>query len=227
MISNFNTDFPFLIPSYYFISFPAKKIWMSRVKLNIVGLSTGQISGSYTLILGEENSNRKLPIVIGSFEAQAIAVEIEKIVPFRPMTHDLFLNFCQSFDITIHEIVIYSLNEGVFHAKMICEHMGEIKEIDARTSDSIALAVRFKCPIYTYEDIMDAAGIVFNEDLNDLLPDDLQEKEVKLGKAFKEDKSGYTRMTLDQLNQLLENALTSEDYGTAARIRDEIKRRQK
>jgi hypothetical protein len=192
-----------------------------------VGLSTGQISGSYTLILGEENSNRKLPIVIGSFEAQAIAVEIEKIVPFRPMTHDLFLNFCQSFDITIHEIVIYSLNEGVFHAKMICEHMGEIKEIDARTSDSIALAVRFKCPIYTYEDIMDAAGIVFNEDLNDLLPDDLQEKEVKLGKAFKEDKSGYTRMTLDQLNQLLENALTSEDYGTAARIRDEIKRRQK
>jgi bifunctional DNase/RNase len=192
-----------------------------------VGLSTGQISGSYTLILGEENSNRKLPIVIGSFEAQAIAVEIEKIVPFRPMTHDLFLNFCQSFDITIHEIVIYSLNEGVFHAKMICEHMGEIKEIDARTSDSIALAVRFKCPIYTYEDIMDAAGIVFNEDMNDLLPDDLQEKEVKPGKEFKEDKSGYTRMTLDQLNQLLENALTSEDYGTAARIRDEIKRRQK
>ena len=200
---------------------------MIRVKLNIVGLSTGQISGSYTLILGDENSNRKLPIVIGSFEAQAIAVEIEKIVPFRPMTHDLFLNFCQSFDITIHEIVIYSLNEGVFHAKMICEHMGEIKEIDARTSDSIALAVRFKCPIYTYEDIMDAAGIVFNEDMNDLLPDDIQEKEVKPGKAFKEDKSGYTRMTLDQLNQLLENALTSEDYGTAARIRDEIKRRQK
>jgi bifunctional DNase/RNase len=110
---------------------------------------------------------------------------------------------------------------------MICEHMGEIKEIDARTSDSIALAVRFKCPIYTYEDIMDAAGIVFNEDMNDLLPDDIQEKEVKPGKAFKEDKSGYTRMTLDQLNQLLENALTSEDYGTAARIRDEIKRRQK
>jgi bifunctional DNase/RNase len=200
---------------------------MSRVKLNIVGLSTGQISGSYTLILGEENSNRKLPIVIGSFEAQAIAVEIEKIVPFRPMTHDLFLNFCQSFDITIHEIVIYSLNEGVFHAKMICEHMGEIKEIDARTSDSIALAVRFKCPIYTYEDIMDAAGIVFNEDMNELLPDDIQEKEVKLARENKEDKSGYTRMTLDQLNQLLENALTSEDYGTAARIRDEIKRRQK
>lgn len=200
---------------------------MIRVKLNIVGLSTGQISGSYTLILGDENSNRKLPIVIGSFEAQAIAVEIEKIVPFRPMTHDLFLNFSQSFDITIHEIVIYSLNEGVFHAKMICEHMGEIKEIDARTSDSIALAVRFKCPIYTYEDIMDAAGIVFNEDMNDLLPDDIQKKEVKPGKAVKEDKSGYTRMTLDQLNQLLENALTSEDYGTAARIRDEIKRRQK
>jgi bifunctional DNase/RNase len=226
-VSNFTTEFPFLIKSYSLMSFPAKKSGMSRVKLNILGLSTGQTSGSYTLILGEENSNRKLPIVIGSFEAQAIAVEIEKIVPFRPMTHDLFLNFCNSFDISIHEIVIYSLNEGVFHAKMICEHMGEIKEIDARTSDSIALAVRFKCPIYTYEDIMDAAGIVFNDDINDPLQENLQEKESKATAQQKEEKSGYTRMTLDQLNQLLENALALEDYGTAARIRDEIQRRKK
>ncbi len=195
---------------------------MSRVKLNIVGLSTGQTSGSYTLILGEENSNRKLPIVIGSFEAQAIAIEIEKIIPFRPMTHDLFVNFCKSFDITIHEIVIYSLNEGVFHAKMICENNGEIREIDARTSDSIALAVRFKCPIYTYQEIMDSASVVFNDDINEALEEPTEPKEIA-----KEEGKEYTRMTLEQLHALLENAIGIEDYGTAARIRDEIQRREK
>lgn len=199
---------------------------MSRIKLNIVGLSTGQTSGSYTLILGEENSNRKLPVVIGSFEAQAIAIEIEKIVPFRPMTHDLFLNFCKSFDIQIHEIVIYSLNEGVFHAKMICEHNGEIREIDARTSDSIALAVRFKCPIYTYEDIMDAASVVFNDDINEALEEKAPAK-TPVANKNKEDATSYTWLTLDQLNQQLENALNVEDYATAARIRDEIQRRKK
>jgi uncharacterized protein len=197
---------------------------MSRVKLNIVGLSTGQTSGSYTLILGEENTNRKLPIVIGSFEAQAIAVEIEKIVPFRPMTHDLFVNFCKSFEISIHEIVIYSLNEGVFHAKMICEQNGEIREIDARTSDSIALAVRFKCPIYTYEEIMDAASVIFNEDLNEALTEPAPER---MSKKAKSENAEYTRMTLEQLETILEKAISVEDYGTAARIRDEIQRRQK
>ncbi len=196
---------------------------MSRVKLHIVGLSTGQTSGSYTLILGEENSNRKLPVVIGSFEAQAIAIEIEKIVPFRPMTHDLFLNFCKSFDIVMHEVVIYSLNEGVFHAKMICEQNGEIREIDARTSDSIALAVRFKCPIYTYQDIMDAAGVIFNEDLHEAEPSESIEKkkpESTVGPAE------YTKLTLEQLHALLDNAIKIEDYTNAARIRDEIQRRK-
>ncbi len=196
---------------------------MSRVKLHIVGLSTGQTSGSYTLILGEENSNRKLPVVIGSFEAQAIAIEIEKIVPFRPMTHDLFINFCKAFDIVMHEVVIYSLNEGVFHAKMICEQNGEIREIDARTSDSIALAVRFKCPIYTYQDIMDAAGVVFNEDLNEAEPAESVEPpkaESTTGPAE------YTKLTLEQLHTLLDNAIKIEDYSNAARIRDEIQRRK-
>jgi bifunctional DNase/RNase len=197
---------------------------MSRVKLNIIGLSTGQTSGSYTLILGEENSNRKLPVVIGSFEAQAIAIEIEKIVPFRPMTHDLFVNFCKSFEIQIHEIVIYSLNEGVFHAKMICEHNGEIREIDARTSDSIAIAVRFKCPIYTYEDIMDAASVVFNDDAGQTLEDATPNKPK--GKP-KEESKEFTKMTMEQLETMLEKAISVEDYGTAARIRDEIQRRNK
>ncbi len=197
---------------------------MSRVKLHIIGLSTGQTSGSYTLILGEENSNRKLPVVIGSFEAQAIAIEIEKIVPFRPMTHDLFLNFCKSFEIQIHEVVIYSLNEGVFHAKMICEHNGEIKEIDARTSDSIALAVRFKCPIYTYEEIMSAASVELNDDPND----PLQEVVNPVNKPkTTETEREYTKMTLEQLHTMLDAAINVEDYATAARIRDEIQRREK
>lgn len=199
---------------------------MSRVKLHIVGLSTGQTSGSYTLILGEENSNRKLPVVIGSFEAQAIAIEIEKIVPFRPMTHDLFVNFCKSFEIQIHEVVIYSLNEGVFHAKMICEHNGEIREIDARTSDSIALAVRFKCPIYTYEDIMDAAAVVFNDDATGpQITDDTPVAKPK--SQSKEESKEFTKMTLEQLETMLEKAISVEDYSTAARLRDEIQRRNK
>jgi bifunctional DNase/RNase len=142
------------------------------------------------------------------------------------MTHDLFLNFCKSFEIQIHEVVIYSLNEGVFHAKMICEHNGEIREIDARTSDSIALAVRFKCPIYTYEDIMDAASVVFNDDINEALEEKTAQKPAPVAKA-KEESNAYTKMTMDQLNQQLENALNVEDYATAARIRDEIQRRKK
>ena len=195
---------------------------MSRIKLHIVGLSTGQTSGSYTLILGEESGNRKLPIVIGSFEAQAIAIEIEKIVPFRPMTHDLFVNFCKSYDIVIHEVVIYSLNEGVFHAKMICEQQGEIREIDARTSDSIALAVRFKCPIYTYEDIMISAGVLFNEDLTEAKPAAPEKSKTENPVSATE----FSKLTLEQLHVLLDNAIKIEDYSNAARIRDEIRLRK-
>ncbi len=197
---------------------------MSRIKLNISGLSTGQTSGSYTLILSEDHGKRKLPIVIGSFEAQAIAIEIEKIVPFRPMTHDLFLNFCKAFDIHIHEVVIYNLHEGVFHAKMICEQNGEIREIDARTSDAIALAVRFKCPIYTYKEIMDTAGVIFNDD------DPENEFEEEIGSTPtppKADPNDVTRLTLEQLNKKLEDAIRVEDYVLAARFRDEINRREK
>lgn len=204
-------------------SFPIYR-GMSRVKLHIVGLSTGQTAGSYTLILGEEHSNRKLPVVIGSFEAQAIAIEIEKIVPFRPMTHDLFVNFCKSFEIQIHEVVIYNLNEGVFHAKLICEHEGEIREIDARTSDSIALAVRFRCPIYTYEDIMNNAGVIFNEEMT--TEEDLPIPAEPAVQKPAEESAPLTRLTLEQLQVKLDKALSVEDYVTAARIRDEIQRRK-
>jgi bifunctional DNase/RNase len=219
---------------------------MGRVKLLISGLSTGQSSGSYTLILSEENGKRKLPIVIGSFEAQAIAIEIEKIAPFRPMTHDLFVNFCKAFDIIVHEVVIFNLHEGVFHAKLICEQLGEIREIDARTSDAIAIAVRFKCPIFTFSEIMDIAGIDFNEDEDD--QDEESEEE-----EFDEDNelenillnidqdieftvgmtSGAThdqkfkKYSLEQLHELLEKAIEQEEYSFAVQIRDEINKRTK
>lgn len=196
---------------------------MNRIKLNILGLSTGQTSGSYTLILGEEKGNRKLPVIIGSFEAQAIAIEIEKIVPYRPMTHDLFVNFCNAFNILIHEVVIYNLHEGVFHAKLICEQNGEIKEIDARTSDSIALAVRFKCPIFTYESILNEAGINISDE------DDFEEiQEDSLQSTIKNTENlEITKLTEEQLNAKLNEALKIEDYNLAARIRDEITRRNK
>lgn len=201
---------------------------MSRIRLNIVGLSSGQSNGSYTLILGESEGKRKLPIVIGSFEAQAIAIEIEKIVPFRPMTHDLFVSFCKTFHIHIQEVEIYNLIDGVFHAKLVCECDGEMKEIDARTSDSIALAVRFKCPIYTYEDIMSSVGVVFNDDddeSNEFEPGE----DIPVQEEPKQKKAGsdLSSMTMDELDQKLNEALAVEDYDRAARIRDEIKRRNK
>jgi bifunctional DNase/RNase len=194
---------------------------MSKVKLNIVGLSSGQSNGSYTLILGEEHGKRKLPIIIGSFEAQAIAIEIEKIVPFRPMTHDLFLNFARTFGVNIVEVEIYNLVDGVFHAKLICEVDGETREIDARTSDSIALAVRFKCPIYTHEHIMAEAAMIFTEDMTE---DDMIEMD-----SFNNESHGSTeieRLSDEELEQKLTEALQVEDYQRAAILRDELNKRK-
>src|SRR6201986_400765 len=134
---------------------------MKKIKLDIVGLSYSQTqSGAYALVLGEVNGRRRLPIIIGSFEAQAIAVEIEKMTPSKPLTHDLFKNFAQAYNIDIQEIIIYNLVDGIFYSKLICSDGKKTIEIDARTSDAIALAVRFECPIYTYEFILSSAGIV-------------------------------------------------------------------
>lgn len=199
---------------------------MDKIKLDIVGLSSGQTSGSYTLILGEENGKRKLPVIIGNFEAQAIAVEIEKIVPFRPMTHDLFVSFSHIFNIDMVEALIYNLHEGVFYAKLICVQNGKTYEIDSRTSDAIALAVRFKCPIYTYDNILESAGIVLEEEDDDDIeqpgaPAHVIEKNP--GASKDDDLSSHS---LSELDELLEKALQIEDYHNAARIRDEINKRK-
>jgi len=190
---------------------------MEKIKLYVLGLSSGHKSGSYTLILGDINSNIRLPIVIGSFEAQAIAIEIEKIIPFRPMTHDLFLNFFKEFNIELIEVQIYSLNEGVFHAKLICEQLGILKEMEARASDSIALAVRFKCPIYTFEDVMEEAGIIVDASDEESLNEEIPEQMFKANSS-----NDLTKTSIENLHKLLNDALLIEDYVLAAKIRDEI-----
>jgi uncharacterized protein len=193
---------------------------MDKVKLEIAGLSYSQTqSGAYALVLTESGGKRSLPIIIGGFEAQAIAIELEKMTPTRPLTHDLFKSFAVSFGIKIKEVVIYNLNEGIFYAKLICEREGQISEIDARTSDAIALGIRFKCPIYTFENILSSAGIIYDEN-QDLTSDILDEK------VDDDDKNTMGSMDMEELQRLLEEALSDEDYERASKIRDEINKRK-
>lgn len=198
---------------------------MEKVALEIVGLTTGHAQkGSYTLILGEIDGSTKLPVVIGGFEAQAIALEIEKIKPQRPMTHDLFRNFAAEFSIEVSEIRIDHLLEGVFYAKLICEKDGELKEIDARTSDAIALAVRFQCPIYTYRNILDQAGVDLTDEDTDI-PERAEIEDEFLEDIMEEE--SIEQMDMTELERLLEEAIQVEDYDKAAIIRDEISRRRR
>jgi bifunctional DNase/RNase len=193
---------------------------MDKVKLEIAGLSYSQTqSGAYALVLKEAGGKRSLPIVIGGFEAQAIAIELEKMTPTRPLTHDLFKSFALSFGIKVKEVVIYNLNEGIFFAKLICEKDGLFSEIDARTSDAIALGVRFKCPIYTFENILASAGIVLDENSDNALEGE-KEENVEAGE------NPLTAMTIDELNVHLSEAIDEEDYEKASKIRDEINKRQ-
>ncbi len=198
---------------------------MKKIQLDIVGLSYSQTqSGAYALVLGEVNGRRRLPIIIGSFEAQAIAIEIEKMTPSRPLTHDLFKSFAQAYSIQIQEIIIYNLVDGIFYAKLICSDGKKTAEIDARTSDAIAMAVRFDCPIHTYEFILSTAGIVIEgndfaylENLNE------QPTEEKTPAA---PASNYKSVSVDELKTMLQEALTEEAYEKAARIRDELNKRK-
>lgn len=192
---------------------------MVKIKLDIVGLSYSQTqSGAYALVLAETGGKRSLPIIIGGYEAQAIAIELEKMTPTRPLTHDLFKSFAQSFQVDVEEVIIYNLVEGVFFAKLICSKDGKFSEIDARTSDAIALAVRFKCPIFTYENILASAGILLDE--NNELTADAPESETP-----EPQKSGMATMDMSQLEEHLNEAIENEDYELASKIRDEINKR--
>ena len=183
---------------------------MKKVKLEIIGLSYSQTqSGAYALVLGEVNGRRRLPIIIGAFEAQAIAIEIEKMVPSRPLTHDLFKTFAQTYHVQITEVLIYNLVEGVFFAKLICTDGETIQEIDARTSDAIALAVRFNATIYTYEFILSSAGIVIEG--NDFLflenMDNISKEQSSEDMSPSIPGSNYKSLSTEELNLQLQEAI--------------------
>ncbi len=196
---------------------------MKKIKLDIVGLSYSQTqSGAYALVLGEVNGRRRLPIIIGGFEAQAIAIEIEKMTPSRPLTHDLFKSFAQSFQITLEEVIIYNLVDGIFYAKLICNDGHKTVEIDARTSDAIALAVRFECPIHTYEFILATAGIMIEG--NDFVF--LENIEAPTEEKSPSSQGNYASLSDEELKEKLQQALAEEAYEKAASIRDELTKRK-
>ena len=199
-----------------------------KIKLEILGLSSSQSqTGSFALVLGEVEGNRRLPIIIGMFEAQAIAIEIEKITPNRPMTHDLFKTFSDELSYKVIEVLISKLSEGVFYARIVCEHNGNTFEIDARPSDAIAIGLRFEASIFTFEEIMSEAGIVLS-DTDDFDDDDLIEQEgEEVLEITKEDVSeeGLASIATDTLKEMLDEALKNEEYERAANIRDELSKR--
>ncbi|MFO8086420.1 MAG: bifunctional nuclease family protein [Bacteroidales bacterium] len=188
-----------------------------KIKLDIIGISNSQTqTGAYALILGEEEGQRRLPIIIGGFEAQSIAIELENMHPNRPLTHDLFRNFAEAFNITLNEVVINKFQEGVFYAQLVCFSDEGQKIIDARTSDAVALAVRFKAPIFTYEEVMSKAGILIEEEKEKTSETEISDTES----------GGLQRFTIDELKRLLDEAVSKEEFERASQIRDEIKRRE-
>jgi bifunctional DNase/RNase len=193
---------------------------MEKIELKIVGLSYSQTqSGAYALVLAEKEGKRRLPIIIGGFEAQSIAIELEDMTPSRPLTHDLFKTFADTFKVKIIEIVIFNLMEGVFYSKIICKNEeGKTIEIDARTSDAIAIGLRSKCPVYTFENILDSAGIQLDSDGS----------EVKDDEDFIENKKSEEpeAISIEDLEEKLQEAIENEDYEKASTLRDEIQQRK-
>jgi bifunctional DNase/RNase len=195
---------------------------MRKIRLEIESLVYSQTQhGAYVLVLIEENGNRKLPIVIGAAEAQAIAIGQERMQAPRPLTHDLFVNFASAFNITLHEVVITKLEEGIFYAELICENFANRIKIDSRTSDAVALAVRFKCPIYVNEEVLKIAGISTQE----------EEKEDYGTHNYTPEQDNFenslSRKTITELKMMLNDAVNQEKYELASKIRDEINRREK
>ncbi len=201
---------------------------MKKTELEIVALSHSITqTHSYAVVLGEVNGLRRLPIVIGGFEAQAIAVALERMEPSRPLTHDLFSNFMSTFDIELTEVVIYKLEEGIFYAKLVCNKSGEEVEIDSRTSDALALAVRTGCRIFTYDNILETAGLYLDpsESPANVTPEEEQSSAGSTQDAAATNDKDLEDMSLDELHTLLNKVLEQEDYIKAIAIRDEINSR--
>jgi bifunctional DNase/RNase len=195
---------------------------MKRVKLKVLGISYSQTqSGAYALILVEENGERRIPIIIGGFEAQAIVIKLENLDPPRPLTHDLFKSFAKEFNITIIEVIIYKLEEGVFYSRLLCNNGEKEISIDSRTSDAVALALRFGCPIYTTEEILEKAGIIITSSDTETTP------EPESDKLFEAGSSMFDNFSDEELYKMIDEAIKTEDYERAASIRDEIEKRKK
>jgi len=196
---------------------------MKRLKLKVLGISFSQTqSGAYALVLIEENGERRIPIIIGGFEAQAIVIKLENLDPPRPLTHDLFKNLADEFNISVIEVFIYKLEEGVFYSKLICNNGDKEYSIDSRTSDAVALALRFECPIYTTEEIMGKAGIIISP--SDTPAQSATDSETPPGKPIG---SKFNVHSDEELYKMIDEAVKTEDYERAAAIRDEIEKRKK
>lgn len=200
---------------------------MKKIELEIVALSSStNPTHYYAVVLGEKDGMRRLPIVIGTYEAQAIVVALEKVKPSRPLTHDLFANFMLAFNIELQEVLIHKLEEGIFYARLYC-HMGDQTiEIDSRTSDALALAIRVGCPIFTYEKILKAAGLLMDDPSGQQVSADPEKTETTASSAGASS-DDLSHKTLEELNQMLKEVLDKEDYMSAVSIRDEIQRRKK
>jgi uncharacterized protein len=198
---------------------------MEKIQLEIIGMSYSQSqSGAYALILGEMNGKRRLPIIIGGFEAQSIAIELEKIKTPRPLTHDLFKSLATSFNITINEVIINKFSEGVFYAVLVCTNGNIEMEIDSRTSDAIAIALRFHCPIYTFESIMTSAGIMIDEEMEKNQPS--QKSPIIPSQSTEEEEVSFSQSSLAELREMLQSAVENEEYEKASKIRDELNKRK-
>ena len=192
---------------------------MDKVRLEIIGMSYSQSqSGAYALVLGVPGESRRLPIIIGGFEAQAIAIELEKMKPTRPLTHDLFMNFAKHFGVNISEVVINKFEEGIFFSKLICTTTDGTTEIDSRTSDAVALAIRFKCPIYVYSNVLEEAGVIMS--------DETEQEGEQPETTQNLDDIAYEDYISDELEDMLKKAIADEDFEEASKLRDEINRRK-
>jgi len=194
----------------------------NKVRLKVLGLTYSQSqTGNYALVLAEEGSNRRIPIMIGAFEAQSIALHLEELNPPRPLTHDLFLSFSKAYNITLKEVVISRLSEGIFYSVLYFFDGDDIVMIDSRTSDAVALALRFKCPIYTTREIVEDAGIVLSD------KDEDDEDSVELSDNSTTSSPSYDEIGLDELNDLLQQAVEDEDYEKASEIQAELNKKNK
>jgi uncharacterized protein len=195
---------------------------MKRIKLKVMGISYSQTqSGAYALILTEENGDRRIPIIIGGFEAQAIVIKLENLDPPRPLTHDLFKKVADEFNISVIEVMIYKLEEGVFFSKLVCNNGEKEYSIDSRTSDAVAIALRFGCPIYITEEILEKAGITITQSDSEISTTN------DVGNFFEPEKSKYSTYSDEELYKLIDEAVKTEDYERAAAVRDEIEKRKK